>query len=793
MHPISTVFRDYSIQRKLMVFFLLLSSIGILVTSFTFLFNQAYRYNQIAREEIKVQASILARNTAAAVAFADQGAADEILSGLKANPRIVAVALFSADSRLFAHYLARGASSRLRNEFSALLQPSADVKTIFSALQKASGDFHFLEMRPLASEPIILDNQLIGTVIIQSDQHYLYRELQFLVALMFCVALMTFLVAWLLATRFQRIITDPIVSLSNVMKRVSDEKNYSLRATSDSPDEIGTLINGFNEMLQEIQNRDRIVLEQQQLLLNEKNSRIRMLTAAVAQSANSIIITTPQGDIEYVNPHFCTTTGYSVEEIIGQHPRILNAETESADNNREMWQTALNGGRWAGELLLRTKNGDLFWEQATISPVLDEQGCITGMIAIMVNITERKQAEEEMRRAKEQAEAASLAKSEFLANMSHEIRTPMNGVIGMTQLLETTELNREQREYTNLLMESGKSLLTLINDILDLSKIEAGRIEIEATDFDLQVEIQETIQLLAPRAREKGLQLVWQIDPDVSLLFTGDTVRLRQILTNLIGNAIKFTAHGSVNLQIRKDYEDENCAGLGFIIRDTGIGIPADKLEMIFDPFTQADGSTTRSYGGTGLGLAISRQLAELMGGSVGVESVEGKGSTFWLSVELQKQSGAAPVQPGVLLGSQQLSLPSGNSVHLLLAEDEPINQKVIKSMLTKLGYLVDVASNGHEAIRALEDNDYALVLMDCMMPVLDGYKTTTVIRDPASSVRNHAIPVIALTAKAFKEDRHICRAAGMDDYLSKPVYVADLQVMLKRWVGTDSAQLANK
>ena len=789
IRPISAVVRNYSIKRKLMFFFLLLSAIGILFTSLTFLLNQAYRYNQISREEIKVHASILARNTAASLAFADQSAANEILSGLKANPRIAAVALFNANNNLFAHYESLDASSRLRSEFSALFQPSSDSKRLFTELLKASGTFHLLEMRPLAAEPIILDNQRIGTVIIQSDLHYLYRELQFLAAVMFCVALLTFIGAWLLATRFQRIISDPIISLSNVMRRVSNEKDYSLRAVSDSVDEIGALINGFNEMLQEIQDRDRIVLEQQQLLFNEQNSRIRMLTAAVEQSANSIIITSPRGDIEYVNPHFCATTGYTVEEVIGHHPRILNAETKSVDDNREMWQTALNGGRWAGELLFRKKNGELFWEQATLTPVHDDQGVITCLIAIMVDITERKRAEEEMRWAKEQAEAANRAKSEFLANMSHEIRTPMNGVIGMAQLLEMTELSREQREYTNLLIESGKTLLTLINDILDLSKIEAGRIEVEATDFDLQTVILEAVQLLSPRAQGKGLELVWRIDPDVPLLLTGDAGRLRQILTNLIGNAIKFTQHGSVTLHIQKNREDEESVALRFFIRDTGIGIAANKLGMIFDPFTQADGSTTRSYGGTGLGLTISRQLAEMMGGSVGVESVEGKGSTFWLSMELKKQSAGVPLSPDVQLGSQLSTMATGNNTRVLLVEDEPSNQVVIKSMLTKLGYLVDVANNGSEAIRALESNDYALVLMDCMMPVLNGYEATAVIRDPTSAVRNHAIPVIALTAKALKEDHDVCCAAGMDDYLSKPVYVADLLLMMKKWVGPVSDQ----
>jgi len=344
-----------------------------------------------------------------------------------------------------------------------------------------------------------------------------------------------------------------------------------------------------------------------------------------------------------------------------------------------------------------------------------------------------------------------------------------------------------------LIIESGKNLMSVINDILDLSKIEVGRVKLEVNDFDLQEMTQGTVNLLSLRTQEKGLELVSVIDPDVPKQLKGDAGRIRQILTNLLGNAIKFTAKGSVTLHIKKKCENETSATLRFLIRDTGIGIAADKLGMIFDPFTQADGSTTRSYGGTGLGLTISRQLAELMGGSIDVESVEGKGSTFWFDVMLEKQERMAGVpqgclDPGIRARSPR-QMPTVNNTRLLLVEDEPTNQMVIKSSLTKFGYHVDVANNGSEAINSLENNDYALVLMDCMMPVLNGYEATAVIRNKSSAVRNHAIPVIALTAKAFKEDRDICQAAGMNDFLSKPVYVTDLLAMLDKWVTIESAQ----
>ena len=306
--------------------------------------------------------------------------------------------------------------------------------------------------------------------------------------------------------------------------------------------------------------------------------------------------------------------------------------------------------------------------------------------------------------------------------------------------------------------------------------------KLEMINFDLHTETLGTINIMSLRAMEKGLELSLLIDPEVPMLLRGDPIRLRQVISNLIDNAIKFTSQGTVSVHLSKEAEDEQHITLRFLVSDTGIGIAADKLKTIFEPFIQADGSTTRKYGGTGLGLTISRNLAELMGGTVGVDSVEGEGATFWFTVVLEKQA-KATAAPGVSTspvtgGSHRMAgiclNKTGTAIRLLLAEDEPTNQLVTKSVITKFGYLVDVANNGSEAVKALESNDYAMVLMDCMMPVLNGYEATAVIRDQASAVRNHAIPVIALTANAFKEDRDKCLAAGMNDYLSKPLVMSD-------------------
>lgn len=779
---VSTIFRHYSIKRKLMVFFLLLSSIGILATSAAFLLNQFFRYQQNAREEIKAQASILARNTSAALTFSDPAAANEILAGLKANPRIVAVALFSADDRLFAHYVADGAdSSRLRSEFAFLLRPVADHAALSTVLRKASGTFPFLEMRPLVAEEITLDNQRVGTVVIQSDLHYLHRELQILAGLIFMVALATFTGAWMLATRFQRIISDPIIALSNVMKQVSDDKNYAVRATSDSPDEIGTLITGFNEMLQEIQNRDRIVFEQQQQLLNEKNSRIRKLTAAVEQSANSIIITTPQGDIEYVNPYFCSITGYTVDEVMGKNPRMLGAETASPEKYRELWQTVLNGGQWTGEFLNCKKNGELFWEQATISPVLDDQGIITSLVAIKVDITARKQAETEMRLAKEQAEAANRAKSEFLANMSHEIRTPMNGVIGMSDLLADTPLNNEQRQFMDAIRTSADHLMGIINAILDFSKIEANKLELDKAPFLLRPFLGTTLRSLAGKAAEKGLELTVQVDSDVPDALEGDPGRLRQILLNLLSNAVKFSSSGEIRLAVGLESRAEDGARLiRFSVRDQGIGIPEDKLARVFESFTQADASTSKAYGGTGLGLAISRRLSELMGGRIWVESTPGVGSTFSFTALLLEREREQRTTARIL---------SFSGLSAMVVDDNQTNRLYLTTLLSSLGFTVSAADCAKVALEKLciardEATLPAVLLVDLCMPGGDGWTLLESLKTQGGFDTVHRI---LMPSVGVRGDAERCRELGVDGYLVKPVVSEEFHELLRRVLGLET------
>ncbi|MGB3397757.1 MAG: PAS domain S-box protein [Nitrospira sp.] len=474
----------------------------------------------------------------------------------------------------------------------------------------------------------------------------------------------------------------------------------------------------------------------------------------------------------------------------------------------ETIQSCLDGQRAQFELehRLQHRDGSYRWILSRGSLIRDVYGVATRMVGIHIDTTDRKQSEQELRAAKEAAEAASTAKSEFLANMSHEIRTPMNGVLGTTELLLNTQLTDKQRHLASTVLRSGKTLLAIINDILDFSKIEAGKLDLECIDFDLLPVLEESLELFGEAARRKQLRLSHHIGEAVPRYLKGDPVRFRQVLMNLLSNAMKFTETGEISLKAEYVEGTTTRALLRFAVTDTGIGISAAAQSRIFDAFSQADGSTTRRYGGTGLGLSIAKQLVGLMGGSITVESTPGSGSTFAFTVQFDLQplgSGLSTmlepylhVPEPVLSSGQTNDAPHHISPSLgpdfpgakpngriLLAEDSPVNREVAIGMLEQLGYEVEVAENGRQALVTTEHNQFDIVLMDCQMPEMDGLTATGAIRTREQSSSQRRVPIIALTAHAMQGDREQCLAAGMDDYLSKPYTQTQLQEILRKWL----------
>ncbi len=539
----------------------------------------------------------------------------------------------------------------------------------------------------------------------------------------------------------------------------------------------------------------------------DADEELRKLSLAVEQSPASVVITDTQGIIEYVNPRFTNVTGYSAEEAIGQNPRLLKSGNRPKESYRKLWDTILGGNIWTGAFENRKKNGELYWEEASICPIRDAGGSVTHFVAVKQDITRRKETENALRKseaelrrhrdhleelvgqrtaeverindslvrevkerrdAERAAESACTAKGDFLATMSHELRTPLNGIIGMTELLLTSGLTPAQRKQAGLVKASGDILLRLINDILDYSKIEAGKLELEIVDFDLRDNLECIATLLAPQAQQKGLELSVSVNPGLPTDVRGDPGRLHQILANLVSNAIKFTESGEIVIRAVVDKMVDSKVSIRISVTDTGIGIPSDKMDRLFESFSQLDASHSRRFGGTGLGLAISKQLIEMMGGEIGASSEIGRGSTFWFCLTLERSQNA---------GTSTKISTDFRHTRILAVDDNATNREILDEQLTSFGIAHELASGGELALQALRSaaasNDaFAVAIIDLQMPGIDGEQLAQTIKDHKEITDTI---LVMLTSAGMIGDEERMKALGFSAWLSKPIRQSQL------------------
>jgi PAS domain S-box-containing protein len=777
--------RNSSIQSKLTLVIVCTSLAGLSLACLSFDFFERARFRASMTSELSAIADTLGANSAASLAFNDRKSAEGMLSALRAEGHIVAASLYDSHGQVFAQYRRPG------------------IGPEFSMPADREDGARFGKNSLTLYRTVYLGGENAGAIAIVSDLGALRAIIRRYTEVSVVVILFSVLATYLVSSRLLRLITEPIQHLAQIATRVTEHEDYSPRAISRSNDEVGTLIGSFNKMMERIQERDaalqhanddlelRVQARTTELQL-EVNERMRAEETLTGERKvlRALIDNVP--DFMYVKDADCrfVLANLSVarqmgaktpEELIGKsdfdfYPREL-ATTFYEDEQRVICSGQAEINREEAGM---DAQGNVSQVMTTQVPLRDKNDRVIGLAGIGRDITHLKKVQEEMRKAREAAEAASRAKSEFLANMSHEIRTPLNGVMGMTDLALETELTAEQREYLETVKMSGDSLLTVINDILDFSKIEAGKIDLETADFNLRDSLESTLKTLALRADEKGLELLCEVAPEVPEVVRGDSVRLRQIVVNLVGNAIKFTDSGEIAVKVQVEAKKDADWICHLTVADTGIGVPADKLESIFDPFSQADSSTTRKYGGTGLGLTISTRLVQMMGGKIWVESEVGHGSQFHFTV-LLGAADAKEIKLGTVAPPELL-----RGVKVLVVDDNRTNRRILEGMLLRWQMKPTTVEGGRQALVQLSEarkagQPYGLVLTDMHMPDMDGFALVEEIRHrPELSTAT----IMMLTSAGHRGDAARCQALGVAAYLLKPIRQSELREAIARVLG---------